>query len=497
MSGPGELHPPEGPWAAEGVVTRARQTSWPYVPTAFVDAPVGRTLTAVDLLGAAAKLGADRLMVCGDPDVFAQPGAASRVESVSMLGGQNPSTPKGHHTGDPAHPIFRFRTPTGAVEVMRAGGWFGEDVTADVARQAWLQLGLLLRAAFRGARLLSTPGTTGRDLWLRTIPAGRSYPVLSAGMREFLRRTTTQGRNEWRGTELAGMTVDLTVWDARWAYAGLLANLPDPASTTVLSEGAVQTMPADTLSGHLRGRGRWRVRFTPPGWWDRAGLLPAARPVTDARPVLWEWPTGGTHTTWADSCEVDLARRAGWHVTVLEGVVWGEAKVAETWVKRLDTIRQHVSDGPVGRAIAAAIRAMVIQTIGGWASRSHPVTRVGTPAQAPDDAGELREAGPGLVTWQEPGSTPWGDSLRHPEWAHTVWARARRALLSTTDADGKAAGALHLPPGCFLLGVRTDALYLAGPAPTWTDDGRTGRLRLKPDQSGRFTIGATPWRLTP
>jgi hypothetical protein len=493
VTGPGELHPPEGPWAAEGVVTRARQTSWPYVPTAFVDSP-GRTLTADELIGAAVTLGAERLMVCGDADVFAQPGADTRVESVATLGGQAVSTPRGHHLTDPAHPIFRWWTPAGSVEVMRAAVWFGEDVSADVARQAWLRLGQLIRAAFGGgSRLLSTPGTTGRDLWLRTIPSGRSYPVLSPAMREFLARTTTQGRVEWRGTELAGQTVDLTVWDARFAYAKLLANLPDPASTTLLSPGAVQTLPADALDGHLRGRGRWRVTFTPPGWWELAGLLPVAREGTHTG---WDWPTGGTHTTWADSCEVELARRAGWHVTVLEGVVWGEAKVAETWVRRLDTIRQGVSDDPVGAAVAAGVRAMVIQTIGGWASRSHPVTRVGTPDQRPHDR-EVRDAGRGLVTWQEAGSTAWGDTLRHPEWAHTVWARARRALLSTTDASGKLAGALHLPNGCSLLGVRTDALYLTGPAPTWTDDGRTGRLRLKPDQSGRFTIGATPWRLTP
>lgn len=405
----------------------------------------------------------------------------------------------GHYLYDVMAPVGRWQQGNGdrarRVEVARAATWFGEgEYAAATAARAWWTLRRMIAAGFgQDAILLSTPATTGRDMWRRTIGKTRdgkaqAYPVLSDELRQLIQSTSGQGRREI--VEGPPEIKRFVQYDMRFAYAALSWGMPvgEPVMTTARGWAGYSQEDQDRA---LKMRGRWLVRATVPPGWRHVGILGAPARGADR---LWTYPRrpGQTFTTWASGSEIELARRYGWQLEVLEGFTFKEGKPLNVWKDKLVSMYQAAERGelehcpPDIRAmIRAALRMMVLTTIGAFATRTHKVTRstpVTPDAVLPTNV-PVREV-EGVYIWEEEGQvSEWNKRLAHPEWSAEIWARCRVRLLDApTGFKGQRAGALNVRPED-VLGMRTDALYLAVD-PGWDDDGEPGRYRLK----GRLDI---------
>lgn len=388
----------------------------------------------------------------------------------------------GHYLSEPTLPVCRWTHASGrAVELHRAASWLGEgDYSPAQARDAHGLLGELLAGAFEGGAWLSTPATTGRDLWRRTIGPDKEWPVLSDELRELLHATAGQGRSELlapAGAELPGFVY----LDGRLMYAALTWGMPvgEPRRWTGAEVGRLAD---DERVRLFRGRGRWLVRATVPRGWDHVGLLMARDPGG----LGWRYPArpGETFDTWADGGEVHLAQEHGWRVEPVEGITWAEGKPLDTWTRKLvecwHAAGERAPDPEVAGLTRGAVRAVILFAVGAFAARTHMVTRTVRESEAAGLAprGGVRRVGEHL-TWQEPAkANAWSAAQAHPEWSACVWARARTRLLDgPSGTPGVRVGALHVPRSS-VLGFRTDALYLTE-NPRWPDDGKPGRFRVK------------------
>lgn len=438
----------------------------------------------------------DRVFLCGS---YPQGQGSSNAERVRSWGlepaGEGWSVADaGHYTGDADAPVYRWTrdshegqgAPFRTVEVLSAFGWFG-DATAVDCWHAWAALGDAVRAAFPGGALLSTPATTGRDLWRRTIGAGKSYPVMSDELRELIRSTSGQGRAELLPAARPGQTVDaFTYLDGRFMYAALTWGLPvgEPTRWTRDAHGQLTGRggPHQRANGEpvlpqlLAQRGRWLVTATVPDEWDHVGILPCQRDGGG-----WRYPSapGETFTTWADACEIGLADRHGWTLELHEGLTWAEGKPLNAWTTKLVAMWEQLRK--TGHTTAArGVRAMLLFAIGAFAGGTHMITRscsLDDTSSVPDNA-RARVVGDQLV-WEEPApATGWAATMAHPEWSAQIWARARVRLLDAPGVGtGNRIGALHVPRDR-VVAFRTDALYLDGD-PSWGDDDKVGRFRIK------------------
>lgn len=408
-------------------------------------------------------------------------------------------TPDGHYLKDDKVLIGRWRG-TGRwdgrqVEVQCAYVWFGEGVySARDAALAWAVLRREVAEEFPGGVLLSSPATTGRDLWRRVIPRkGDGFPVLSTELRELIQSTSGQGRWELfeRPADIppTSLLKLVTQYDMRFAYAALAWGMPVGAPTMVTGR-EFAAMDDDTKRATLARRGRWLVRATVPSNWDHVGILPT--PNTDG---TWAWPSrpGTSFTSWCSASELAVAHNHKWRYEILEGFHFDEGKPLNTWKDKIVKIyaadRSESGLPPVvGKLVKSAARMLVLATVGAFASRSHVITR-SVPATAdavlPDDA-PIREVG-GMYVWEERTErTEWMERTSHPEWSAEIWGRCRARLLVSPSGDGGKAGALHVPPGT-VISMRTDGLTLAGD-PGWPDSGVPGRFR----RVGRM-VGAFQW----
>lgn len=460
---------------------------------------VAHVVGMVEAAGALLGRAIGRVYLTGPAPLDTSRGAtiAEAVRSWAMgdPGGAWSVASSGHYLGASSLPILRFTHTGGArVTIMRAAAWWGEsDASPETCAAAWRGLGMALDRvpAFAGAGLADTPATAGRALWLRTIPEGKGYPVMSDEVRELIASTTGQGRIELRPRpEPAGPAEGFTVVDGRLMYAALTWGMPvgEPRRWT----GAeVDALDAAGMERTLRGRGRWRVTVQVPAGWAHVGILPSK-----AGNGTWEYPAepGRVFTTWADGAEVWAAMAAGWEPVLHEGLTWDEGKPLDAWRNALVKVWEQAdaSGTEAGRLAARAIRSLILYALGAFASRAHPVTRSAAPEDVPDDlpAGtEVRRVGDVMVWQEHPGLSSWQQETAHPEWSATVWARARVRLLTGPGAGGGQVGALHLDPAR-VVAFATDALYLAGD-PGWADDGKPGRFRMKGHTPGRFAWPAT------
>ena len=148
-------------------------------------------------------------------------------------------------------------------------------------------------------------------------------------------------------------------------------------------------------------------------------------------------------------------------------------------------------------AARAALRAILLETIGAFASRGRRSTVTVTSAfDVPEQYQHTVRTWGTRITYQAP--TPATDRQRqfyHPELAAQVWGRARARVLDGTKAAPS--GALHVAPHQ-LIGINGDAIYTTS-VPTWAlpterggyDDGRAGKLRLKGVLEGPLPIPVT------
>jgi CBS domain-containing protein len=390
-----------------------------------------------------------------------------------------------HFLADDAALVGRWKRTDGTqeVEMQHAAVWFGHGAySARDAAFAWYQLGKELGEACRGAVLMSTPSTTGRDVWRRMIPAkSDGYPVLSDELRQLIQTTSGQGRRELVRHEPATLGM-VTQYDMRIAYAALTWGMPVGAPEMV-TQRMWNALTDEDQGKTLRRRGRWLVRATVPGGWEHVGILPYLGPEG------WSWPSkpGTTFTSWSSSPEVAVAREHGWHVEVIEGFHFAEGKPLNNWKDKLMEIHGRLRpDKPpvVNGLIASAVRMMILGTIGAFASRTRPVTHTAAEGEAlPNDA-QVREVA-GTYVWETAGErSEWTERASHPEWSAEIWARCRVRLLETPAVQGVRTGALWVPPGN-VIGFRTDGLTLFGD-PRWPDDGAPGRYRLTGRARGAF-----------
>lgn len=368
------------------------------------------------------------------------------------------------------------------VEVCRARPWFG-DAPAAVCARAWGWLAEWIQQQSPSAQLLSTPVTTGRDLWRRQLPKDTAYPILSDEVRALIHATTPQHRRELLPVPAgAGGLAGFAYLDMRLAFAACAWGLPVAPGQWI---GAVQD--ASALAQLLRARGRFRVHAEVPKNWAHVGLLARAD-----ESGAWEWPhqPGRAFETWCDSSELHLALQQGWPVRVIEGFTMREGKPLNTFTDRITRTIGQVeqmltagADQEVGRAIRSGLRAMFVGLIGGFAQRGHDVwrsapIRAGHPLPAPEGVNVRRSFDGKTAFWVEHNEQT-DLSFAHPEWAAAVWARARNRLLDSPgiSKDSPRFGALHLPRQS-VLAFAADALYLDHD-PGWPDDGGRGRFRRK------------------
>ncbi len=367
----------------------------------------------------------------------------------------------------------------GGRSITDARLWWAEPVEPAVAVEAWAWVEHALRVAWSDPRvsLLATPGTTGRDLWLRT-EAAEGCPIMSAEAQSLVRSTAAQGRIETYPAR-APMLPALYEYDLRIAYAAVLRGLP-------MGEPVEGRYSLDEIVSGARARAR--IVFRIPEDWAHVGLLSVRE--TDGS---LSWPsTPGYHgPTWADGCEIALAVREGWDVRVLDSLGWpSTGEPLRTWGGRLLDVLARADErlsGALYAHVRAMVRAIVLHTVGAFHGAPQRVTRrAGSLADAPIGADALRLHDDGSVSWRDYLPPAWPEAC-HPEWSAHIWARNRTRLLRTPGGGGL----LSADPST-LVAVRTDAIYTTSPT-RWEegDDGRVGRWVLK---SAAETPG--PWPST-
>lgn len=414
--------------------------------------------------------------------LLARPGGTIDGLEAWALGELPAGWEHGRHHLDVRSFVGKYRRPDGRrVEVHLASSWWGEGVDATSAAQAWDALERMVRVEFgAAARLLSTPSTTGRDLWHRTIPEGVAWPALEPEHQELIRASTTQGRWQVWPREGVGR---VRGWDMRFGYGALAWGLGvGPARHDHESEWEPYQ------------RGRALVDFTIPRTWSHVGLLPV--PNDDG--VTWGYPSepGSRHRAWVDGSELRLALEHGWQVRIRERLLLEAAQPLDTWARKLQRLYYAATPAQLrayGTQQAAAelaqlvrmgIRAIVITTIGAWHTAQRWEWDVAASiGDLPDDAERLRRMDDGRVIYARPMPTHRAWSAPHPEWSAAIWARCRARILSH---DRGARGLLALPPDS-LVGVRTDAIYTSAD-PGWSDTGRIGSLRPSFDTGRPVTL---------
>lgn len=379
------------------------------------------------------------------------------------------------------------------VDVRMSARWFPGVSDPAVCVAAWNTLARRLRGpgAFDDhAALLATPAATGLDLLHRSLPrtlAGHApleWPAAPDALRDVLFSQVGQGRMQYcPDPARIGETIAGT-WtlDGRWMYAACLSHLPVgvPHHTAWLHG-------EDAEAAYLPFVTAWyRVAAQVPTTWRHLGLIPERCDGMTAwpnEPGVW------IPDAWVSGAELAVALEHRWPVIVYERWDYRDADhtpghdPARTWINKLRLLRATSTPAAFGEHIAdpmaAAIRHLVIDTVGMWHRQAGQRLRVTPPAEAAGPVHHLdRRAN--LAYWYE--RTPLSAealAFSRPEWSATVWGRARarlhRAMLQLPRRD--------------VLELRTDAIVLARPPELWPDDGQPGSFRVKDRAEGPLVIG--------
>ena len=519
-----------------------RPISFDYRPkrTAWLDYKTGRGVTdngtsikpkigerrkypnLTDLLDTAHTMGAERIMLTGAvPDVV--PGKSHWL--IAKTPGWKAS---GHWLNKPVTGRFVNELSGDSLEVRTVEEWFSTNELSPMqARDAWDVTARVLADAIPHAVMALTPASTGANAWALSLPKtiggrrpGGKGPVqggepfelepipkdiadelhFTAGQHRIEHLTTGPDRCDC-GDCLALFDAEATPQletfsyvDGRFMYAACCRELGTMPAVRLNRAAA-----ADLLDRDPYARARYYVRFTIPDGWDHVGLLGVKHAQISAG---WHYPNrpGATFETWADAVEVKIALDAGWFVQPLEGVSFRKSRVLDTFAERMTRARERVNTRPdiepaVRRAVAAALRSMLIQTIGNFASRLRGRTvTVWSVDEIPAEYADTMQRYGDAFTYEMPGREHNARELAfyRPELAAQVWARARARVLSSPLGGGKTwnGGVLAMGPST-LIGINGDAIYSSVvpnfakpvdpsvPDDRGGDDGKVGRLRLK------------------
>jgi hypothetical protein len=486
-----------------------------------------------DMLDTAASTGVTRIMFTGKVPPADREGGRhwmmARTEGWSHGWYGSSGEPMGHWLSNP--PTGRYeRQQTGQrVEVRVAAEWFGDTpLNPRQARDAWDATEYLIGTAFKDPRskdpknkepmkLGKSPAATGRNLWAASLPKDLNLTPVTPDIAAILHSTSGQHHLEHLVAGKSFSThedclplVDpaktptleqFAYVDGRFMYASLCRELGTGPGVWLNRAGAWQMANDDPYA-----RARVRVRFRVPKDWNHVGILGVQhRNVSDG----WFYPNkpGAQHETWADLSEVFIAQKYGWEIDFQEAIqfatqYWHDDKQVkfrplDNFATRIIKIRETVDsdpemDLPVKKAVGAALRAIMVATIGSFASRGKGSTQVAfNPQDVPPQylqSMERRSSPDGeIYIYKVPAAlTDQETPFYHPEFAAQVWARGRaKVLLSPTALGSDTGGALTVPANT-LLGINGDAIYTTY-VPTWAlptnydggDDGRVGRLRLQ------------------
>lgn len=416
-------------------------------------------------------------------------------------------------------------------EISTAESWFGSTrLSHEQAREAWeLTEKAVIRSEESMQGLMKSPAATGQQLWAQSLPRNLEPEILDDDIAEEIHSTTGQHHIEHLVAGPGYTDHDLCVplmsqtrgeampafayVDGRFMYAACGYNLGVGPARRLRGQDAQELWRAEDRSGRRTGQftpARYLVTVRVPADWRSLGILPLKH-TTDAGRLTWVYPNrpGAKFETWAGNEELRLVEEFGWIIERFhEGIVFrdkrpairGEARSVEarpldTFCKRLvkaresvETIGSNQGYAPVVvDAASGAIRQILLQTIGAFASRGRSSTiTVDSTWDIPEKYAHTVQQFGDKFTYKEP--APLTDQQRpyyHPELAAQVWSRARARVLHGPMANGRKKGALHVDPTT-LIGINGDALYTTS-LPTWAlpqsagglDDGAVGRLRLK------------------
>lgn len=502
-----------------------RPTTFNYRPkrTAWLDYKTGRGVTddgttirpkvgerrkypnLADLLDTAHSLGAERIMLTGAvPETTPGKSHWLIVKTPGWTAG-------GHWLNKPVTGRFTNEVSGNALEVRTVEEWFGtSDLTPIQARDAWNVTARALADAVPHAVMALTPASTGANAWALSLPQKMQLEPIAKDLAEELHFTSGQHRIEHltTGPDRCDCGACLPLFDAeatptletfsyvdgRFMYAACCRELGTMPARRLTGLGAVDLMDRDPYA-----RARVKVRFTVPDDWEHVGILGVKHEEVSAG---WHYPNrpGSTFETWADASEVKIAQDWGWFVHPLEAVTFTKARPLDTFADRMVRARERVNarlelEPEVRRAVAAALRAMLIQTIGNFASRLKGRTvTVWSAKDVPAEYAHTMQRYGEAFTYEVPGSEHNARTLPfyRPELAAQVWGRARARVLASPLGGGKTwtGGVLAMAPST-LLGINGDAIYSSVvpnfalpvdpsiPDDRGGDDGKVGRLRIK------------------
>lgn len=464
-----------------------------------------------DLLDTAASFGAARIMLTGK-----RPEPAPGIRHWLYV--QTPRWTPGAHWINNGPPTGRFaHESTGfKVEVRTAEEWFGgAALTPAQARQAWDTAAGILRGIDERARLFNSPAATGTNLWALSLPRTLNPVPVDPDIADEIHATSGQHHYDHlvAGADFADhddcvplidpaktrKISEFTYIDGRFMYAGVARELGlGPARR--LNRGAAYEL----LEQDRYARARFHVRFTVPKTWNHVGLLGVKHQQLEKG---WYYPNrpGAEGETWADASEIHVALAHGWQILPHEAVLFTKARPLDTLMERMTRARERVEQNQelhpsLRKAVMGALRAIVLHTIGAFASGGRDETRVATSAfevPAEYQKGMVRQGK--LFVYRVPSHrNARTESFYHPELAAQVWGRARARVLEGPSALGNGtSGALHVPAST-LIGINGDALFTTS-LPSWAlpatagggDDGKTGRLRLQGYLNGSYAIPET------
>lgn len=441
------------------------------------------------------------------------------------------SAERGHWLGTPPTGRFTHRKTGQYIEVRVASEWFGNvPLTPAQARDAWNLLDAVLSYTFRPALpegmntvLMLTPAATGQNLWAAAMPKGLNPEPVTADIAADLHATSGQHHQSHLvgasntldhpdvvpliDTRLVEALPRFTYIDGRFMYASLCRELGTGPGVRLNRAGAY-----DLLETNPYARARYEVRFTVPEGWHHVGVFGIQHEDPNAG---WYYPNrpGAQGVTWADAAEVFVAMKAGWHVEPLQAIQFTEsmnsarkrfhgddhvarrhavkARPLDLWANKLITARENIAGDPeisdaLKKAVGAALRAILIQSIGSFASRGRGATAtVEDPKEIPPQYADTVQRKGKLWVYTIPNElSARQQAFYRPELAAQVWGRGRAKVLSASVARQQV-GALSLP-GESIIGINGDAIYTTE-APHWAlptdqgglDDGAAGRLRLQ------------------
>jgi hypothetical protein len=420
------------------------------------------------------------------------------------------------------------------LDIRRIHAWLGDDrdsqentiYSIEDARAALLLVTKSLRKHFPLFHNLSgTPSTTFKYLWQQgNHIAKKHFPPLSEEIRALIHQNSGQGRIEYFPENCKGKIPGLYYYDGIFMYAALDWGLP-----TEVESHDTEPVYAGKQSA------RYRIGYTIPGDWNRAGVFMTKRDGADWRDKDgWWYPgrgqAGQTFETWVDGSELDVliqhysdmpaalpedatreqkeayraakgqAEQAGqeqafsaWQIEIRERIVFKPEKESttskpmETITKKMVEIRdafeadkrQDIKHAHIYDMARGAARNILLHGIGSFNRGQRTKTFLLMPGETPPAMSRQAEYttladGRQLVIIPEESEA---DDMMHPEYSAAIWARCRarvtREILLIDYED--------------LVTVRTDAVATKRRQERLAGGKKPGQFRLKWEQDKPLT----------